>query len=184
MLAGFADVESRRQTPSLCIAYARQSRTLAVHGGRRRQRTGQAVGFQRHHRALALSAGWPSRHAGDSKRHQGSRRDSGRCGDRRRFGRSAARSSELRFWNTEICAGSRRPICSSTNMTGAQAAKGSSALPLPATATTIGGPRNCMPSPKTARARASFTRRPMLANSLPCRRYRATDPGSRSSRAS
>ena len=37
------------------------------------------------------------------------------------------------------CTGSRRPIYSSTNTTGGPAAKGSSALPLPATATTIGG---------------------------------------------
>ncbi len=53
-----------------------------------------------------------------------------------------------------------------------------------ATATTIGGRRNCMPLPKTARMHASSTLRPMLANNLRCRRFRATAAWSRSSRAS
>src|SRR3984885_5772373 len=94
------------------------------------------------------------------------------------------RSSELRFWSKVLCGGSRRRIYSSTSMTGARAAKGSSAPPLPATATTIGGRRNCMPSPKAARVRALFIRQPMLGNSLRCRRCRATVLRSRLSRAS
>ena len=90
---------------SLCLAYTRQPCALAVRGGRRRQRLGQAVGFQRYHRALALSAGWPSCHARDSKRHQGSRRDSSRCGDRRRFGCPAAGAADCGFGTGRFAVG-------------------------------------------------------------------------------
>ena len=157
VLAGLADLESRRQPPELHFAYTRQSCALdlfALPPTAADSPGCSSSAAPSRTCAMVPTAGsqcWPPpMRSRKSARPRRERRLPAIWMQKRLNSASPCSKAAL-------CTGPPRPICSSMSTTGGRPAKVSWARPRPATAMTIGGPPSSTPFRRSAAARVIYS---------------------------